>query len=39
MSEVYWERRIAWLIEIEDAVFELTPEERFVALIRARRLT
>ncbi len=39
MTDVYWERRIAWLTEIEDTVIELTPEERFVAVIRARRLT
>lgn len=37
MTEVYWQRRAAWLRACEAAVAELRPRERLVAAIRARR--
>lgn len=37
MSEVYWQRREAWLRGCETAVAELRPRERLVAAIHARR--
>lgn len=37
MSEIYWQRREAWLRGCDAAVAELRPRERLVAAIRARR--
>ncbi len=39
MSEVYWQRREAWLHGCEAAVVELRPREQLLAAIRARRVT
>jgi len=37
MTEVYWQRREAWLRACEEAVITLRPRERIVAAIRAKR--
>ncbi len=37
MSEVYWQRREAWLRACDAAIAEVRPREQLVAAIRARR--
>ena len=37
MSEVYWQRREAWLRACDAAIVESRPREQLVAAIRARR--
>jgi ATP-dependent helicase HepA len=37
MTEVYWQKREAWLRACEAAIVALRPRERLVAVIRARR--
>ena len=39
MTAIYWEQRRAWLAGSAEAAMRLPPRERFVGVIRARRLT